>query len=113
MFLQRLKEDAELVQAKLQDLLSDTPHGAEQTRPERLLLAMQHGVLNGGKRIRPFLMLEVARMLGTDHPGVLRAACALECVHCYSLIHDDLPAMDDDDLRRGKPTIHIAFDEAT
>ena len=112
-FLQRLKEDAELVETKLQDLLSDRPRGAERTRPEKLLSAMRHGVLNGGKRIRPFLMLEVARMLGVDHPGVLRAACALECVHCYSLIHDDLPAMDDDDLRRGKPTIHIAFDEAT
>ncbi|MCV6547383.1 MAG: polyprenyl synthetase family protein [Cohaesibacter sp.] len=112
-FLERLTQDAQLVQDQLQHLLCDAPHGAEQTRPKNLLFAMRHGVLNGGKRIRPFLMMEAARMLGSDHEGILRAACALECVHCYSLIHDDLPAMDDDDLRRGKPTIHIAFDEAT
>ena len=68
---------------------------------------MQHGVLNGGKRIRPFLLIETARMLGADNPGIIRAATALECVHSYSLIHDDLPAMDDDDLRRGKPTVHV------
>ncbi len=109
----RLKACAEEVAQKLERLLSGDPRGAEQYRPPRLLAAMRHGVLNGGKRIRPFLMIETARLLGYDHPGVLRAACALECVHSYSLIHDDLPAMDDDDLRRGKPTVHVAFDEAT
>ena len=108
-----LKACAEEVTQKLKRILSAAPRGAEQYRPPRLLAAMQHGVLNGGKRIRPFLMIETAKMLGYDHPGVLRAACALECVHSYSLIHDDLPAMDNDDVRRGKPTVHVAFDEAT
>ena len=79
------------------------------------MAAMRHGVLNGGKRLRPFLVMESAAMLapGRDETNALRAAAALECVHCYSLIHDDLPAMDDDDLRRGQPTVHRAFDEAT
>ena len=74
---------------------------------------MRHGVLNGGKRLRPFLVLESAALFGADETAALRVAAALECVHCYSLIHDDLPAMDDDDLRRGQPTVHRAFDEAT
>ena len=74
---------------------------------------MRHGVLNGGKRLRPFLVLESAALFGADAGDALRVAAALECVHCYSLIHDDLPAMDDDDLRRGQPTVHKAFDEAT
>ena len=74
---------------------------------------MRHGVLNGGKRLRPFLVLESAALFGHDGEEALRVAAALECVHCYSLIHDDLPAMDDDDLRRGQPTVHRAFDEAT
>ena len=87
-------------------------HG-EIVRPARLLAAMRHGVLNGGKRLRPFLVLESAALFGADETAALRVAAALECVHCYSLIHDDLPAMDDDDLRRGQPTVHKAFDEAT
>ena len=70
-------------------------------------------MLNGGKRLRPFLVLETARLLGGPEDAALRVAAALECIHCYSLIHDDLPAMDDDDLRRGEPTVHVAFDEAT
>ena len=74
---------------------------------------MRHGVLNGGKRLRPFLVLESAALFDADSDAALRVAAALECVHCYSLIHDDLPAMDDDDLRRGQPTVHKAFDEAT
>ena len=85
----------------------------ETSRPERLLGAMRHGVLNGGKRLRPFLLLEAAALFDANEEGALRVAAALECVHCYSLIHDDLPAMDDDDLRRGQPTVHRAFDEAT
>ena len=112
-FKTRLKTCSQNVQASLEAILSDNPYGAEILRPEKLLTAMRHGALNGGKRLRPFLMIETARMLGYDHPGILRAACALECIHCYSLIHDDLPAMDDDDLRRGQPTLHVAFDEAT
>ena len=74
---------------------------------------MRHGVLNGGKRLRPFLVMESAALFGADGEAALRVAAALECVHCYSLVHDDLPAMDDDDLRRGQPTVHKAFDEAT
>ncbi|PLW78026.1 polyprenyl synthetase family protein [Cohaesibacter celericrescens] len=112
-FEERLQNSADQIETTLRSLLTDAPRGTEQLRPPKLLAAMQHGVLNGGKRIRPFLIVEVARMLGYDQAGVLRAASALECVHCYSLIHDDLPAMDDDDLRRGKPTVHVAFDEAT
>src|SRR5690606_6478724 len=94
-------------------LLDGRPREGEIARPERLLAAMRHGALNGGKRMRPFLLLESARLFGAEGEAVLRVAAALECVHCYSLIHDDLPAMDDDDLRRGKPTVHRAYDEAT
>ena len=82
-------------------------------RPERLLAAMRHSVLNGGKRIRPFLVLESARLFSVEPATAAQAAAALECIHCYSLVHDDLPAMDDDDLRRGQPTTHKQFDEAT
>jgi farnesyl diphosphate synthase len=74
---------------------------------------MHYGSLNGGKRLRPFLVRREAAMLGGNGDAALRVGVALECVHCYSLIHDDLPAMDDDDLRRGQPTVHKAFDEAT
>ena len=74
---------------------------------------MRHACLAGGKRLRPFLLIETARLFDQEGPGILRAAAALELVHCYSLVHDDLPAMDDDDLRRGRPTVHKAFDEAT
>ena len=83
------------------------------TAPRRLHAAMRHGVLNGGKRMRPALVIESAALLGGDADTALRVAAALECVHCYSLIHDDLPAMDDDDVRRGQPTVHRKFDEAT
>jgi farnesyl diphosphate synthase len=74
---------------------------------------MRYGVLGGGKRFRPFLVIESAALFEVSADQALNAAAALECVHCYSLIHDDLPAMDDDDLRRGRPTVHKAFDEAT
>lgn len=79
----------------------------------RLLEAMRYATLSGGKRLRPFLTLEASGIFDVKRSCALRAAAALECVHCYSLVHDDLPAMDDDDLRRGKPTVHKAFDEAT
>jgi farnesyl diphosphate synthase len=75
--------------------------------------AMRYACLGGGKRMRPFLALETAKLFSVDEACALRVACAVEMVHCYSLVHDDLPAMDDDDLRRGRPTVHKAFDEAT
>ncbi|KQT85172.1 polyprenyl synthetase family protein [Aurantimonas sp. Leaf443] len=81
--------------------------------PERLLAAMRYAALGGGKRLRPVLLAEVAALLGAPRQAALGPALALECIHCYSLVHDDLPAMDDDDLRRGRPTVHRAFDEAT
>ena len=81
--------------------------------PTRLHEAMRYSVLGGGKRIRPALVFATARTVGLDDSQVEAAACAIELVHVYSLVHDDLPAMDDDDLRRGRPTCHKAFDEAT
>lgn len=79
----------------------------------RLYEAMRYAALGGGKRLRPLLLVATAEMYGVDRTAALRAACAVEAVHCYSLIHDDLPCMDDDALRHGKPTLHLAFDEAT
>jgi geranylgeranyl pyrophosphate synthase len=81
--------------------------------PARLHEAMRYSVLGGGKRIRPALLFATARTLGLTEDQVEAAACAIELIHVYSLVHDDLPAMDDDDLRRGRPTCHKAFDEAT
>ncbi|HUX73751.1 MAG TPA: farnesyl diphosphate synthase [Steroidobacteraceae bacterium] len=81
--------------------------------PERLHEAMRYSVLQGGKRVRPALLFATARSLGLAEDEVEAAACAIEVLHVYSLVHDDLPAMDDDDLRRGRPTCHKAFDEAT
>src|SRR3954470_18553545 len=81
--------------------------------PARLAAAMRYSVLGGGKRLRPVLCLLAAEACGAGPLEAMPAACALERVHTYSLIHDDLPAMDDDDLRRGRPTCHKAFDEAT
>jgi farnesyl diphosphate synthase len=104
---------AQAVEALLRTLLDDRTLPGEIVRPATLLAAMRHGVLNGGKRLRPFLVLESATLFDADGEAALRVAAALECVHCYSLIHDDLPAMDDDDLRRGQPTVHRAFDEAS
>lgn len=104
---------AAAVEALLRRLLDDRALSGEIARPDRLMAAMRHGVLNGGKRLRPFLVMESAALFSADGEAALRVAAALECVHCYSLIHDDLPAMDDDDLRRGQPTVHRAFDEAT
>ncbi|ESX93260.1 MULTISPECIES: polyprenyl synthetase family protein [unclassified Mesorhizobium] len=104
---------AAAIEAGLRLLLDGRTLAGEIARPERLMAAMRHGVLNGGKRLRPFLVMESAALFGADGEAAMRVAAALECVHCYSLIHDDLPAMDDDDLRRGQPTVHKAFDEAT
>lgn len=112
-FLQRLGAVADATERMLERLLGDEPLPGEVARPGRFMTAMRYASLGGGKRLRPFLMVEAARLFGVEGDGVLRAACALEMIHCYSLVHDDLPAMDDDDLRRGRPTTHKAFDEAT
>jgi farnesyl diphosphate synthase len=97
----------------LDELLGERVRDHEIARPAWLLAAMRHGALSGGKRLRPFLVVESAQLFGGDFAAALRVAAALECIHCYSLVHDDLPAMDDYALRRGIPTVHVAFDEAT
>jgi farnesyl diphosphate synthase len=112
-FEMALAERAQAVEALLARLLDARPRTGEIDRPAGLVAAMRHGVLAGGKRLRPFLVMESAALFSAGGEAALRVAAALECVHCYSLIHDDLPAMDDDDLRRGQPTVHRAFDEAT
>ena len=105
---QRMAEAADLVTVAL-DALLPRADGPEQ----RLTEAMRYAALGPGKRLRPFFALETARMFDLEERPVLRAACALECIHAYSLVHDDLPALDDDDLRRGRQTLHRAYDEAT
>ena len=112
-FTTRLNGAAGHVEATLEALLSDNARPGEVARPGRLTAAMRHAALGGGKRLRPFLTIETARLLGREGQGPLRAGCAVELLHCYSLVHDDLPSMDDDDLRRGRPTVHKAYDEAT
>jgi farnesyl diphosphate synthase len=112
-FVARLAGVAGAVERVLETFLADAPRPGEIARPPRLMAAMRHAALAGGKRLRPFLVVETARLLGRDDPGVVQAGAAVELLHCYSLVHDDLPAMDDDDLRRGKPSVHRAFDEAT
>jgi farnesyl diphosphate synthase len=109
--LTELERVAQAVEGRLERLLAqnrgEAPQGA------RLAEAMRYAALGGGKRLRPFLLIESAQMFGVAPEDALSASCALECVHCYSLVHDDLPSMDDDAIRRGRPTLHIAFDEAT
>jgi farnesyl diphosphate synthase len=112
-FEDKLAARASQVESLLRTLLDTRPEAGEIARPERLVAAMRHGVLNGGKRLRPFLVMECAALFDADETEALHVAAALEAIHCYSLIHDDLPAMDDDDLRRGQPTVHRAYDEAT
>jgi farnesyl diphosphate synthase len=107
-FADRLKEAADRVNVALDALLP-----REQGSESRLINAIRYAALDGGKRLRPFFTLEVGRMFDADEAALLRAAVAVECVHTYSLIHDDLPCMDDDDLRRGRPTLHRQYDEAT
>jgi farnesyl diphosphate synthase len=107
-FDQRLKEVADKVTVVLDQLIPPA------SGPEAdLMRAMRHAALANGKRMRPFFLLEAGAMFEAPEKSLLRAAAALECVHCYSLVHDDLPCMDDDDFRRGQPTVHKAFDEAT
>jgi farnesyl diphosphate synthase len=113
LFLSRLDATAKDIDDLLKRLLSTAPADGELNRPPRLLEAMRYSSLGGGKRFRPFLVVECAALFGVLRPQALMAGAALECVHCYSLVHDDLPAMDNDDLRRGQPTAHKAFDEAT
>jgi farnesyl diphosphate synthase len=98
--------------ARFEAALTDLLPG--ETGPEaRVIAAMRYAALGPGKRLRPFFLIEAGALLGADAAACIRAAAALECVHAYSLVHDDLPCMDDDDLRRGRPTTHRAFDEAT
>lgn len=108
-----LSETAEAIEALLDALLQEKSEGGEIHRPARLLAAMRHSALGGGKRLRPFLVVETAKLFGVPPERALRAGAAVELAHCYSLVHDDLPAMDDDDTRRGRPTVHRAYDEAT
>ena len=99
-------------QTRMEQALASRLPGADEV-PARLHEAMRYSVLGGGKRIRPALVFATGRTLGLADDQVEAAACAIELVHVYSLVHDDLPAMDDDDLRRGRPTCHKAYDEAT
>ena len=105
---QRIAKAADVVTVALDELLprADGPES-------RLTEAMRYAALGPGKRLRPFFAMETGRLFDLPERSVLRAACALECVHAYSLVHDDLPCMDDDDMRRGRPTVHKAYDEAT
>lgn len=112
-FAARLAQIAETVEDALAQRLDDTQRDHEIHRPARLTAALRHGALGGGKRLRPFLLIETAGLFGVTHERAMPSATAIECVHCYSLVHDDLPSMDNDDLRRGRPTVHRAFDEAT
>lgn len=110
-FKQQLARSAEAVEALLAEILADAPD--EVAADKRLWGAMRHSVMAGGKRLRPGLVLMSAELCGAERRGALRVGAAIELIHSYSLVHDDLPAMDDDDLRRGQPTVHIAYDEAT
>jgi farnesyl diphosphate synthase len=112
-FQDRLNQVAKDAEGLLDRLLGKALAGDELARPPRLLDAMRYASLGAGKRFRPFLVVESANLFGVPREQSLMAGVALECVHCYSLVHDDLPAMDNDDLRRGQPTAHKAFDEAT
>ena len=112
-FRQRLEAVATDIEGLLDRLLGAQPLAEERARPQRLMDAMRHVSLGGGKRLRPFLVVETAALFDVPRERALMAGAALEFVHCYSLAHDDLPAMDNDDLRRGRPTAHKAFDEAT
>lgn len=109
-FKQSLQDQTRRVETRL-EMLFETQRACGT--PPRLLAAMRHAVLGGGKRFRPFLVIESAALFGVRPEAAIEAAAALECVHCYSLAHDDLPAMDNDELRRGRPTVWRAYDEWT
>jgi farnesyl diphosphate synthase len=112
-FQDRLNQVAKDAESLLDQLFGKGLASDELARPARLLDAMRYASLGAGKRFRPFLVVESASLFDVPREQALMAGVALECVHCYSLVHDDLPAMDNDDLRRGQPTAHKAFDEAT
>ncbi len=112
-FLSQLSDVAAETETLIKQLFEPKPLDGERTRPARLLDAMRYASLNGGKRFRPFLVVASAALFDVPRARALLAGTALECVHCYSLVHDDLPAMDNDDLRRGQPTAHKKYDEAT
>ena len=112
-FLDKLARNAAEIEAALATLLDARALGGPGQAPDRLVAAMRHGSLEGGKRLRPFLLRETSHMFGTAPEHSIVSAVSVELVHCYSLIHDDLPSMDDDDLRRGRPTVHRQWDEAT
>src|SRR4026207_2242814 len=112
-FAKRLDQTADDPEARLAKLFSDALLPDEIIRPKRLIDAMRYSSLGGGKRLRPFLVVESAAVFGGPRNAALFAGAALECIRCYSLIHDDLPAMDNSDLRRGRPTLHKAYDDAT
>src|SRR6202022_3410304 len=109
----RLDQTAEDTETLLGELWSDVLLPDEIARPKRLIEAMRYSSLGGGKRLRPFLVVESSAVFGVPREAALLAGAALECIHCYSLVHDDLPAMDNSDLRRGRPTLHKAYDDAT
>jgi farnesyl diphosphate synthase len=109
-FEKKLKQGTQIIEKRLNELLTPGEHFGP---PKQLAEAMRYAVLNGGKRFRPYLLIETARLFGISPVAVQDVACGLEFLHGYSLIHDDLPAMDDDDMRRGKPSIHRQYDEAT
>jgi farnesyl diphosphate synthase len=112
-FAARLNAAATETEHLLDRLLAAKPAEGETARPQRIIESMRYSSLGGGKRLRPFLTIETAALFGVKRQHALMAGTAIELVHCYSLVHDDLPAMDDDDLRRGRPTAHKKFDEAT
>lgn len=109
-FARTLSKQADQIEVQLANLFAAGPAASA---PPRLRDAMQHALLAGGKRLRPFLVLESAALFEVSPEQAMSAACAMECVHCYSLVHDDLPAMDNDEMRRGRPTVWKAYDDWT
>lgn len=109
----QLRDIARTLDQALDDYLTGDHLSGPGPASERLIAAMRHGVLSGGKRLRPLLVSQAAAIFNVTTDQIIPACLAVELVHCYSLIHDDLPAMDDDDLRRGKPTVHKLFDDST
>src|SRR6218665_565030 len=112
-FAADIADCAQAVEAALTQQLDSGRLSGPGPAPARLLAAMRHGSLAGGKRLRPLLVRQAAAIFALPPARALTAGLAVEMIHCYSLIHDDLPAMDDDDLRRGRPTVHRAYDDAT
>jgi len=111
-FGSQLEETAAWMEAELDAFVNADCLSGPGAAPERLVLAMRHAVLEGGKRLRPLLVVQAAGVFGLERAQTRPACLAVELIHCYSLVHDDLPAMDDDDVRRGRPTVHRAYDEA-